>query len=116
MALYGCCVDVFPTEADTAKTIEAAAQALARDPVLDWGHFWQDVCDIFKDDLTHLQGKDVLLCTDGTLHSGGVAGRAIYFRPRQPGQEDDSPEEPGIDQVPSALQSFIAILDPKTPN
>ena len=107
--------DVFPTEADKAETIEAAAQALARDPVLDWGHFWQDVCDIFEDDLTYLQGKDVLLCTDGTLHSGGVAGRAIYFRPRQPGLEDDSPEEPGIDRVPSALQSFIAILDPKIP-
>lgn len=108
-------IGVMPSEADQATTVEAAAKALAQVPGLDWGHFWQDVCDIFDNDLSHLQGKDVLLCTDGTLHSGGVPGRAIYFRPRQGGQDDDSPEEPGIDQVPAALQSFIAILDPKIP-
>jgi hypothetical protein len=107
--------DVLPTEADKAETIEASARALAQVPGLNWGHFWQDVCDIFDNDLSHLQGKDVLLCTDGTLHSGGVRGRAIYFRPRQGGQDEDSLEEPGIDQVPAALQPFIAILDPKIP-
>jgi len=108
-------IGVMPTEADQAITIEAAVKTLACDPELDWGHFWQDVCNIFEDDLSHLKGKDVILCTDGTLHSGGVAGRAIYFRPRPAGQDDDSSEEPGIDQVPAALQSFIAILDPRIP-
>ena len=108
-------IDIKPLEEDKAATIEAAAKALANDLELDWENFWQDVCDIFDDDLSLLQGRHVLLCTDGTLHSGGVAGRAIYFRPRRSGHDDDSPEEPGIDQVPAALQSFIAILDPKIP-
>lgn len=108
-------IGVMPAEADQATMIEGAAKALAGEAELDWGHFWQDVCEIFSDDLSHLMGKDVLLCTDGRLHSGGVAGQAIYFRPRQTGQDDDSPDEPGIDQIPAALQSFIAILDPQIP-
>jgi hypothetical protein len=108
-------IDDMPSETDQATTIEAAARAAAQNPRLDWGYFWQDVCDILDNDLSHLQGKDVPLCTDGTLNSGGVPGRAIYFRPRQGGQDDESPDEPGIDQVPASLQSFIAILDPKIP-
>ena len=108
-------IGVMPAEADQATTIEAAVRTLAGEVGLDWGHFWQDVCDIFDDDLSHLKGKDVLLCTDGALHSGGIAGRAIYFRPRQTGQADDGPDEPGIDDIPAALQSFIAILDPRIP-
>lgn len=108
-------VGVMPAEADQATMIETAAKALAGEAELDWGHFWQDVCEIFSNDLSHLKGKDVLLCTDGRLHSGGVAGQAIYFRPRQTGQDDDSPDEPGIDQIPAALQSFIAILGPQIP-
>lgn len=108
-------ISVMPAESDQATMIEAAAKALAEEAGLDWGYFWRDVCEIFSDDLSHLRGKDVLLCTDGRLHSGGVAGRAIYFRPRLFGQEDDSPDEPGIDQIPAALQSFIAILDPQIP-
>lgn len=108
-------IDVMPAEADQATMIEAAAKALAGEGELDWDHFWRDVCEIFSDDLSHLNGKEVVLCTDGRLHSGGVAGQAIYFRPRQFGQDDDSPDEPGIDQIPAALQSFIAILDPQIP-
>lgn len=108
-------IGFMPADSDQATTIEAAAKTLVGKAEIDWGHFWQDVCDIFDGDLSHLRGKDVLLCTDGRLHSGGVAGRAIYFRPRQTGQDDDGQDEPGIDEIPAALQSFIAILDPRIP-
>lgn len=108
-------IGVMPPETDQATTIEAAARSLADEVGLDWGLFWQDVCDIFEGDLSHLKGKDLLLCTDGTLHSGGIAGRAIYFRPRQTSQDDEGIDEPGVDEIPPALQSFIAILDPKIP-
>ena len=108
-------IGVMPAKADQAAMIEAAAKALAEEDTLDWGHFWQDVCEILSDDLSHLKGKEVLLCTDGRLHSGGVAGKAIYFRPRQSSQDDDSPDEPGIDDIPVRLRSFIAILSPTIP-
>lgn len=108
-------IGVLPAKEDQAATIEAAAKVLAGMADIDWGQFWQDVCDIFDGDLSHLSGRDVLLCTDGTLHSGGVAGRAIYFRPRQSSLEDDNQDELGIDEIPTGLQSFIAILDSKIP-
>lgn len=108
-------IGVMPAPATQARTIEAAAKLLAVSPETDWGHFWQDVCDIFDGDLSHLSGKEVLLCTDGKLHAGGLAGRAIYFRPRQSGQDEDTQDDLGIDEIPGGLQSFIAILDPQIP-
>jgi len=110
---YG--IGALPAPEDQALTIERAAKALAASGESDWGGFWEEVCQILDNNLSALREREVLLCTDGALHAGGLTGRAIYFRPRQSGGEEEGPEEQAIDQIPAALQPFIAILDPAIP-
>lgn len=108
-------IDVGPSLEDQAETIENVAKAILNTVEVDWAGFWEDTCEILNGDLSSLQRRRVLLCTDGELHAGGIENRAIYFRPRQSSDGDEAGDEEALDQIPTALRPFIAILDQSLP-
>lgn len=109
-------IGVHPSLEDQADMIEAAAIALHDSGTTDWRGFWADVEEILSGSFELLLERKVLLGTDGQLHAGGLPGSAVFFKPRQSGQDgDDGVGEQEIDQIPQALRHRIAILDLAVP-
>lgn len=101
----------FALEEQIANTIENAATHLhASADEGDWNGFWQDVEGILDGKASSLQGKKVLLGTDGQLHASGESS-TIFFRPIKLGTDDEILSEDAIDEIPEKLRPFIAFLN-----
>jgi hypothetical protein len=103
-------IDAEPPEDDRANTVEQIALALHSQASADWNGFWTDASAFLDEDLSPLEGKRVLLGSDGELHASGDDS-TVFFIPRQGAGEDEELENPGdVREIPPALRRYVAFL------
>jgi hypothetical protein len=99
-----------PPEGDRADTVEQIALALHLRASADWNGFWTDASAFLDENLSALEGKRVLLGSDGELHASGD-GSTVFFIPRQGAGEDEELENAGdVREIPPALLHYVAFL------
>lgn len=99
-----------PLADQIATTLEKIAGHLHRVPDgADWNGFWHDVMELLPKQSSALQGKKVLLGTDGEIHASGNS-MSVFFRPRSSGDDEEVLPDRSIDDIPRELRSHIAFL------
>jgi Protein NO VEIN, C-terminal len=103
-------IDFLATDSEQAAMVEAIAKKLhgSSEPV-DWNGFWEDVIELFGEDITALMDRKVLLGTDNELHASSDVC-SVFFRPRSGGTDDEVITAGAIDDIPENLRQYIAFL------
>ncbi|MFD0894730.1 hypothetical protein KBB96_05065 [Luteolibacter ambystomatis] len=96
-----------PSSEQMAETVEALAADLASDVGLDWWGFWRDLTEMLDGKLGMLAGREVLIGTDGRLHSGGGESSAVFL---SPDGEDAGSGRSRMEAVPRNLRGRLAFL------
>lgn len=98
-----------PLDDWVASTVEVVAQEIALENKVGWNGFWHDVMLLFPGKSECLEGKEVLLGTDGELHVSSDS-MSVFFRPRSSGDDDEVLPDRAVDEIPRELGSHIAFL------
>ncbi len=98
-----------PLDDWVASTVEVVAQEIALENKVDWNDFWHDVMLLFPGKSECLEGKKVLLGTDGELHASSDS-MSVFFRPRSSGDDEEVLPDRAVDEIPRELGSYIAFL------
>ncbi len=94
-----------------AATLEKIAAYFHREfESVDWNGFWHDVMELLPKQASMLQGKKILLGTDGELHATGK-NMSVFFRPRSTGDDEEILPNRAVDDIPQELRSYIAFLN-----
>ncbi|TRZ90665.1 MAG: DUF3883 domain-containing protein [Methanosarcinales archaeon] len=75
----------------------------------DWNGFWHDVMELLPKQSSVLQGRKLLLGTDGEIHASGNS-MSVFFRPRSSGDDEEVLPDRSVDDIPQELRSHIAFL------
>lgn len=102
-------IETDPLDDWVASTVEIVAQKIVLENKVDWNDFWHDVMQLFPGKSECLEGKKVLLGTDGELHVSSDS-MSVFFRPRSSGDDEEVLPDRAVDEIPQDLGSRIAFL------
>ncbi|TGD72178.1 DUF3883 domain-containing protein [Mangrovimicrobium sediminis] len=103
-------ISVAPLDDDIANTLEQIAADLHKAGAkASWNGFWKDTGKLLKNKPQPLLSKNVLLGTDGQLHSVGD-GSSVFFQPRTSGDDEEVRQDFDVTDIPGRLRNSVAFL------
>jgi len=103
-------IDPYGTDEQISKTVKRVVHCIYQQENSDLTSFWQDVAKVFGSDARPLNGRKVLLGTDGELHANDKTC-SVFFRPRMGGADDEVESEVAVEDASERLCDRVAFLN-----